>query len=73
MLIYGAIVLDSTMVFLLEDRVRLGRLEFSLEVANSSAVRAAIGATTGIGEVVTIVVGLVAGCAPRATSAYEEG
>jgi len=64
MLIHGSIFLGCTMVFLLEDRVRLGSLEFGLEVADGMAVGATVGTTTSICEVVTIVLGLVTWSAP---------
>jgi len=70
MLIHGSIILSCTMVFLLEDRVRLGCLEFGLKIADGSAVGAAIGSMTGIGEVVTIVLGLVTWSAPTTRLAY---
>ena len=52
------------MKFLLEHRLGLEGLEFGLEVGDGMAVRAAIGTTTGIGEVVAIVLALLAWGSP---------
>lgn len=62
-LIYPSIIL-CPMVFFLKDGIGLDSLELGLEVANGMTVRAAVGTTTGIGEVVTIVLRLVTGSAP---------
>jgi hypothetical protein len=64
MLIHVSILGLSTMIFFLEDRVSIGSLEFGLEVTDGMAVGAAVGATTGVGEVVAIVLGLVSRSAP---------
>ena len=53
------------MVFLLEDRIRLDSLELGLEIADGVTMGAAIGTTTGIGEVVAIILGLVTRSAPE--------
>lgn len=62
MLIYLSIL--RPMVFFLEDGICLDSLEFGLEVADSMTMRTAVGPTTGIGEVVAIVLRLVTGGAP---------
>lgn len=57
-------VILSSMEFLLEHGLGLDRLEFGLEVGDGMAVRAAIGTTAGIGEVVPIVLPLFARSTP---------
>jgi len=52
------------MILLLKDRIRLDGLEFGLEVTNGMAVRAAVGTTASIGELVAIVLGFIARDAP---------
>ena len=53
------------MVLFLEDRIRLDSLEFGLEIADGVTMRAAIGTTTGVGEVVAIILGLITRSAPE--------
>ncbi len=53
------------MVLFLEDRIRLDSLELSLKIADSVTMRAAIGTTTGVYEVVAIILGLVTRSAPE--------
>ena len=52
------------MVFLLKDNLRFDSLELGLEVAKGVTVSAAIGATTGIGEGIAIVILFFTGTAP---------
>ncbi len=63
MLIYASIILCS-MVFLLEDGISLDGLKLGFEVANGTAMGAAVGTTAGIGEVVAIIFRLVTGSPP---------
>ena len=63
MLIYPPIILRP-MIFFLKDGIGLDGLEFGLEVANGMTMGAAVGTTTGIGEVVPIILRLVTGGAP---------
>ena len=58
------LILGSTMKLLLEDRVGLKGLELGLEIGDVVGVLAAIGAATGIGEIVPIVMGLFSRSAP---------
>ena len=51
---------------LLEDRLGFECLKFSLEAVKGTAVSAAIGATAGVGEGITIVLGLISWSSPRA-------
>lgn len=53
------------MVLLLKNRIRLDSLELGLEITNGVTMRATIGTTTGIGEVVAIILGLVTRSAPE--------
>lgn len=64
MLIYPSIILCCPVVFFLKDGICLDRLELGLEVANGMTMGTAVGTTTGIGEVVAIVLRLVTGGAP---------
>ena len=52
------------MICLLKDGIGFDSFEFGLEIANGVAVRAAVGTTTGIGEVVAIVLRFVTRSAP---------
>lgn len=52
------------MVFFLKDGIGFDSLELGLEVANGMTMRTAVGTTTGIGEVVAIVLRLVTRGAP---------
>ena len=54
----------GAVVFLLEDGIRLHGFELGLEVVDSVAVRAAVGAAAGVGEVVAVVFGFFAVAAP---------
>ena len=63
MLIHASIILCS-MVFLLKDGISLDGLKLGLEIANGTAMGAAVGTTTGIGEVVAIILRLVTRSAP---------
>lgn len=65
MLIYTSILLSRSVVFFLKDGIGLDSLEFGLEIANGMTMRAAIGTTTRIGEVVAIVLRLVPRGAPK--------
>ena len=65
MIIQVGVILECAMVLFLEDRIRLDSLEFGLEVADGVTMRAAIGTTTGIGEVIAIILGLVTRSAPE--------
>ena len=49
----------GTMIFFLEYGIGFNSLKFGLEVANGVTMSTAVGATTGIGEVVAIVLRLV--------------
>lgn len=49
---------------LLEHRIGLKGLELGFEAVEGVAVSAAVGATTGVGEVVTIILGLIARSTP---------
>ena len=64
-LLQVSVILGCAMELFLEDRIRLDSLEFGLEIADGVTVRAAIGTTTGIGEVVAIILGLVTRSAPE--------
>ena len=64
MLIHPGIL--CPMIFFLKDRIGLDSLELGLEVTKSMTMRAAVGTTTGIGEVVAIVLRLVTRGAPVA-------
>ena len=61
-------IVFGTVNVLLEDRIGLESFEFGLEAVQSVAVGAAVGATTGVGEVVAIVLRLVTGSAPEILS-----
>ena len=65
MIIHVGVILECAMVLLLKDRIRLNSLELGLEITNGVTMRAAIGTTTGIGEVVAIILGLVTRSAPE--------
>lgn len=65
MLIHVGVIFEGAMVLLLEDRIRLDGLELGLEITDGVTMRAAIGTTTGIGEVVAIILGLVTRSAPE--------
>lgn len=54
---------DSMKLFF-EDRIRLDCLKFGLKVANGMTVRATIGSTTGVGEIIAVILGLIAWGAP---------
>jgi len=62
--IYVGVVLGSVDVFL-EDWIGLDGFKLGLEAVDGVAVGATIGATTSIGEVVAIVLGLVTRSPPR--------
>ena len=64
MLVYPDIILLCSMVFFLKDRIGLNSLKLGLEVANGTTMRTAVGTTTGIGEIVAIVLRLITGGAP---------
>ena len=64
MIIHVGVIFERAMVLLLENRIRFDSLKLGLEVTDSVTVRAAIGTTTGIGEVVAIILGLVTRSAP---------
>ena len=64
MIIHVGVIFECAMVLLLEDRIRLDSLELGLEITNGVTMRAAIGTTTGVGEVVAIILGLVTRSAP---------
>ena len=65
MIIHVSVIFECAMVFLLEDRIRLDSLELGLEIADGVTMGAAVGTTTGIGEVVAIILGLVTRSAPE--------
>lgn len=54
----------SAVNLLLEDRLGIGGFEFGLEITDGMAMGAAVGATAGIGEVVAIILHLIARAAP---------
>ena len=58
--------LVGSVEFFLEHGLRLDGFEFGLEIRDGMTMRAAIGATTGIGEVVAIILPLLARGAPKA-------
>ena len=58
------VLLRSTVKFLLEDRIRFHGLEFGLEITDLGGMIAAVGPTTCIGEIVSSVLGLIAGSSP---------
>ena len=62
--VYPSIILLCSMVFFLKDRIGLDSLKLGLEVANGTTMRTAVGATTGIGEIVAIVLRLITRGAP---------
>ena len=64
MLVYSGIILLCSMVFFLKDRIGLDSLKLGLEVANGTTMRTAVGTTTGVGEIVAIVLRLITGGAP---------
>ena len=64
MLVYPGIIFLCSVVFFLKDRIGLNSLKLGLEVANGTTMRTAVGTTTGIGEIVTIVLRLIAGGTP---------
>ena len=64
MFIYPNIIVLCTMVFFLKDRIGFDSLELGLEVANSTTLRTAVGTTTGIGEIVSIILRFVTRGAP---------
>ena len=55
---------SGSMIFFFEDRIRLDGFKFGLEVADSIAMGAAVGATTGVGKVIAIVLSFFAITAP---------
>lgn len=55
-----------TMVFFLKHGFGFDGFEFGLEVGDRVTVRAAIGTTTGVGELVPIILTLLARSAPLA-------
>ena len=65
MLLQVGVILGCAMELFLEDRIRLDSLEFGLEIADGVTMRAAIRTTTGVGEVVAIILGLVTRSAPK--------
>lgn len=65
MIIQVGVIFECAMVLFLKDRIRLDSLEFGLEIVDGVTVRAAIGTTTGVGEVVAIILGLVTRSAPE--------
>ena len=67
MFVYPSIILLCSMVFFLKDRIGLNSLKLGLEVANGTTMRTAVGATTGIGEIVAIVLRLITRGAPGGT------
>ena len=55
-----------SMKLLFEDRIGLDRLKLGLEITNVVTVGgAAVGATTGVGEIVAVVLGFFAGMTPK--------
>lgn len=52
------------MIFFFKDGIRLDSFEFGLKIADGVTVRAAIGMTSSVGEVVAIILGLVTRSAP---------
>lgn len=64
MLVYPGIIRLCSMVFFLKDWIGLDSLKLGLEVANGTTMRTAVGTTTGIGEIVAIILRLIAGGAP---------
>ena len=65
MIVQVGVILGCAMVLFLEHRIRLDSLEFGLKIADGVTMRTAIRTTTGIGEVVAIVLGLVTRSAPE--------
>lgn len=65
MVIHGGIVFGPMNVFF-EDRIRLDGFKFGLEAVDGMTMRAAIRATTGVGEIVAIILRLVAWSTPDA-------
>ena len=63
-LVYPGIILLCSMVFFLKDRIGLNSLKLGLKVANSTTMRTTVRTTTGIGEIVAIVLRLVTGGTP---------
>lgn len=62
-LVLHILILGSVEVFL-EHGIRLYGFELGLEIGDVMAMGAAIGSTTGIGEIVTIVLALIARVTP---------
>lgn len=52
------------MVFFLKHGISLDSLELGLEVTDGTTMRTAVRTTTGVGEIVAIVLRLVTGSAP---------
>lgn len=71
-LVHFGIVLRP-MNILLKDRIGLNSLEFGLETIQTMAVGATIGATTGIGEIVTVVLRLVTWKSPDIAILIRKG
>ena len=63
MLIHLSLILRS-MVFFFKNWIGLDCLELGLEVTNGTAMRTAVGATTGVCEVVAIVLRFIPRSAP---------
>ena len=57
-------IIFGPMNVLLKDRIGLESFEFGLKAVESVAMSAAVGATTGVGEVITIVLGFVTRSSP---------
>ena len=62
-LIFCSTVLCS-MIFFLKYGIGFNSFKLGFEVTNGTTMRTAIGATTGVGEIVAIVLRLITGCAP---------
>ena len=61
------ILLNLRAILLLEDRISFDGFEFGFEIGDVVAMRAGIGATTRIGEIVAVVLGLVTRGAPTSS------